>query len=262
MNDEKQFKDYNVETIDDILKIDFNTSKDLNLDTAYELISLSKKPKETKELVEQREADNIIKNTANKFLNVEYIKNMDNDYNNLRNMLKKYDVNSNLVKNMIEEDKDKLYGLAEYLFNEFQRKLNFMTFNLELKKDEWSFIYDVLYNKLEYDQNEIFQLKEIKDKYLDLVLDIEKEDIINTNININDMVILYHLISKSKVKGIKKQYYSYLNILTKIGERIKLFNAYNVWVQRLSMDFQTWGGSLSVNDETIKGDTIKPKNIN
>jgi hypothetical protein len=47
-----------------------------------------------------------------------------------------------------------------------------------------------------------------------------------------------------------------MSILTKIGERIKLFNAYNVWIQRLSNEFKLWGGNLTVED-----DMISPKKI-
>jgi hypothetical protein len=70
-------------------------------------------------------------------------------------------------------------------------------------------------------------------------------------INVNDVIILYHLVSKYKVKGVNSNFYNYLSLLTKIGERIKLFNAYNVWVQRLSDDFQLWGSSLTVDEEMI-----------
>jgi hypothetical protein len=253
----KDFKDYEVKTMDDVLNIDFSKEGDLNLDEAYDFITMSNnKPKETKELIEKREADNIIKSNSSKYLNKDYVDMMNNEHNNLRSMLKKYDVNSEIVKKMSEKDKDKIYGLAEYLFNEYQKKLNDMNFNFPLTNDEWKFMFDVLYNKLEYDQNEIFQLKEVREKYLSKVDELSKTSKnydIQTVINVNDLIILYHLISKHKVKGINKQHYSYLNILTKIGERIKLFNAYNVWVQRLSTDFQSWGGSLSVDEETVKG---------
>jgi len=129
-----------------------------------------------------------------------------------------------------------------------------MTFNFGITKDEWKFMYDVMYHKIEYDQNELFQLKEVRERYLEGVKEIDKTlntDIIPSVINVNDLIILYHLISKFKVKGINKQHFSYLTLLTKIGERIKLFNAYNVLIQRLSADFQTWGSCLSVDNDEV-----------
>lgn len=256
-DEKKEEKDYNVKTMDDVLKIDFNSDEELNLDEAYEFVSMTKKPTETKELVEKREADNIIKENSEKYLDPEYVDMMNKEHENLRNMLKKYDVNSDIVKNMGEIEKDKIYGIAEFLFNDYQKKLNDMDFNFEITRYEWKFMDDVLHNKLEYDQNEIFQLKEVREKYLNNVNEIIKSiprdiDDIPTIINVNNLIILYHLISKYKVKGLNKHHFSYLTLLTKIGERIKLFNAYNVWVQRLSTDFQTWGGSLSVGEEMVK----------
>lgn len=248
---------YDVKTTDDILNIDFSSDNDINLEEAYELINVSKKPKETKELIEKRDADNIIKNNSSKYLNSEYVDKMKKEHENLRNMLKKYDINNDIVKNMSESEKDKIYALAEYLFNDFQKKLNNMVFYFPLTMDEWKFMYNVLYDKIEYDQNEIFQLKEVREKYLDKVKEsvkeLKNENEVLTTINVNDLIILYHLISKYKVKGVNKSHYSYLSLLTKIGERIKLFNAYNTWIQRLSDDFQLWGGNLTTDEKTVKG---------
>lgn len=262
IKEDQNLKDYEIKTSDDILNIDFSSDDEVNLDEAYEFVKVSKKPKETKELVEKREADNIIKNSSSKYLDPDYINTMNKEHENLKNMLRKYDVNKDVVKKLTEVEKDKIYALAEYLFNEFQKKLNNMNFYFPLTMDEWKFMFDVLYNKIEYDQNEIFQLKEVREKYLDNVKDSVKElqnneNEISTIVNVNDLIIIYHLISKYKVKGVNKSHYSYLNLLTKIGERIKLFNAYNTWIQRLSNDFQSWGSSLTVDEETIKGTVPK-----
>ena len=265
----KQKKDdlekYDIKTMEDSLDIDFSTD-DLNLEEAYEFINLTKKPKQTKEYIEQKEADYVINNSSSKFLNFSYVDIINKEHTNLRNMLKKYDVNGELVKNMLETDKDKIFSLAEYLFNEFQKKLNNMDFIFPLTRDEWKFIIDVIHNKLEYDQNEIFQLKEVREKFLDIVdtnikyLNKQDDEIITT-INVNDLIIFYHLFSKYKIKGINKQHVLYISILVKIAERIKLFNAYNIWVQRLSTDLQIWGGSLTIDEQSVKGTVNPPAQI-
>jgi hypothetical protein len=100
-------------------------------------------------------------------------------------------------------------------------------------------------------------MKDLKDNYLDKKFDKLEDGSYMTYINVNDLIIFYHLISKYKVKGITNEHYDYLQILTKIGERIKLFNAYNVVVQRLSTDFQMWGGALSVEGELV-GKVLEP----
>lgn len=96
----------------------------------------------------------------------------------------------------------------------------------------------------------------VKENYLDKEFKKGDNGEYDTYINVNDLIIFYHLISKYKVKGITQEHYDYLQVLTKIGERIKLFNAYNVVVQRLSNDFQLWGGALSV--ENIAGQALDP----
>jgi hypothetical protein len=218
------------------------------------------KPKESKEIIEKQDADKIIEKTSSEYLDEKYVEDMKKGYDNLTNMIRRYDPNKKEVRNMSEEDKDKIYGIAEYLFNEYQLKLNHMSFSFELTTDEWEFMIDLFKNKIEYDQNEIFQLKELKENYLDegekkyKELNVKKSKTnFETYINVNDLIILYHLISKYKVKGTTKYYYNYLSLLTKIGERIKLFNAYNVWIQRLSDDFQIWGAGLTVDDEMLNG---------
>jgi len=247
---------FEVETVDDVTKIDFSEEDEIDIDKIYEFVSHTKVDKETKEIIEQKEADNVIDKFSKSFLDDGYIKFMKNGYDNLRNMLKKYDVNKPIVKNMSESDKDKIYGIAEFIFNDYQKKLNDMNFSFDLTVSEWRFLHDLLYNKIEYDQNEIFQMKEVYDEYFSETEKIfknlerkSKDSVMKTNINVNIIILLYHLISKHKVKGINTQYYSYMNILTKIGERIKLFNAYNVWIQRLSNEFQLWGGNLTIEDE-------------
>jgi len=257
--------DYDITTSDEVLNFDFNSDEEFDIKSAYEFVEYSTVKKETKELVEQKEADNVIKDTGGKFLSSEYVEQMKTGYEKLISIMKKYDVNSDLVKSMNEIDKNKIYGISEYLFNDYQKDLNKMDFNFELTQDEWKFMLDVLKNKLEYDQNEIFQMDEVRKQYLEGAEEIQKAmprevEEIPTVINVNNLIILYHLVSKYKVKGINKGHYAFLSLLTKIGDRIKLFNAYTVWVQRLSEDFQLWGSTLTVDESMISAEVIMPEN--
>jgi len=245
-------------SVEDIENFEFDSDKQFNIDESYELIEFTKKPELTKELAASKEADKIIENTSKLYLGDKYTTKIKSSYQNLRNLMKRYDINSDLVKNMNEESANKIYGIAQYLFDFFQKDLKIMTFEFNLTKDEKKFLLDIFRNKLEYDQNEIFQVKELKNNYLD--------ELSNNNVSyikVDDIIILYHLISKYKVKGINSYYYSYVDILTKIGERIKLFNAYNVWIERLSSDFQLWGGSLpfdsDINDKPLNNENVESK---
>lgn len=248
-----------VSSTDELDSFNFSTDKDFDIEKYHELINFLKKGESTDEMKEKiklEEAKNIISANAKNFLGEKFVDEYTKEEENLINLIKKFDPNLDKVKKMTEEQKDKIYDIAQYLFNNFQKKLNQLNFHFPLTNDEKKFIFAVIKNKLEYDQNEVFQLDELKKNYLDV--DFTSADGIHqTFINVNDLIVFYHLFSKYKVKGITTEFYNFIEILKKIGERIKLFNAYNVVVQRLSNDFQLWGGNLSF-EENITGKVVEP----
>lgn len=245
---------------DELDNFDFSDDKGFDIDKYHELINFLKKSEATDEMKEKiklEEAKNIISSTAKEFLGEEFVNQYSKEEDNLINLIKKFDPNLEEVKKMTEDQKDKIYDIAQYLFNNFQKKLNQLNFHFPINIEERKFIYNVFKNKIEYDQNEVFQLDELKNNYLDI--DFKNDNgIYNTYINVNDLIVFYHLFSKYKVKGITNEFYNFIQILKKIGERIKLFNAYNVVIQRLSNDFQLWGGNLSF-EENITGKVIEPE---
>lgn len=245
---------------DELDNFDFSDDKGFDIDKYHELINFLKKSEATDEMKEKiklEEAKNIISSTAKEFLGEEFVNQYSKEEDNLINLIKKFDPNLEEVKKMTEDQKDKIYDIAQYLFNNFQKKLNQLNFHFPVDNEERKFIFNVFKNKIEYDQNEVFQLDELKNNYLDI--DFKNDNgIYNTYINVNDLIVFYHLFSKYKVKGITNEFYNFIQILKKIGERIKLFNAYNVVIQRLSNDFQLWGGNLSF-EENITGKVIEPE---
>jgi len=265
----KENTEYNiVSSTDEIDNFDFSSDDPFDIERSHELIVGLKRKEESddqKELIKLQEAKNIIDKTAKQFLNEEFVDSFNKEEENLLNMIKKYDPNKDIVRNMNEKQKDQIYDIAQYLFNSYQKKLNIIEFLFPLTQDEVKFIFDVFRHKLEYDQNEVFQLRDLKENYLDRDFGkMNEEGLFVTRINVNDLIVFYHLISKYKVKGITKEHYNFLEVLTKIGERIKLFNAYNVIVQRLSNDFQLWGGNLTVetSGSEISGQVVEPQILN
>lgn len=244
---------------DELDNFNFSDDKEFDIEKYHELINFLKKSETTDEMKEKiklEEAKNIISSTAKEFLGEEFVNQYSKEEDNLINLIKKFDPNLDEVKKMTEEQKDKIYDIAQYLFNNFQKKLNQLNFHFPVDNEERKFIFNVFKNKIEYDQNEVFQLDELKNNYLDVEFKNEN-GVYNTYINVNDLIVFYHLFSKYKVKGITNEFYNFIQILKKIGERIKLFNAYNVVIQRLSNDFQLWGGNLSF-EENITGKVIEP----
>lgn len=266
---EKLIKEENIlASTDDLDNFDFSSEKEFDIEQYHELVShmkINSQDDSMKEFIKLQEAKNIIIETSKLYLNEKFVDEYKKEEENLLNMIRKFDPNKDFVKNMSEQQKDKVYEIAQYLFNSFQKKLNNLEFHFPLEDSEMKLVLNVFKNKLEYDQNEVFQLKELKTKYLDVDFkkDVNKDkvSIHNTFINVNDLIVFYHLFSKYKIKGINSEYYDFINILTKIGERIKLFNAYNVIVQRLSNDFQIWGGSLSTDGDVIGSKVLNPSEV-
>jgi len=249
---------------DDLDIFDFKSDKEFKIDEYHEIVNALKvdnSDESVKEIIKIREAKNIIEKDAKSFIDPVFVDLLSKEEDNLVNMIKRFDPNMESVRSMTEEQKDKIYDIAQYLFSNFQRKINNMVFIFPLTDSERKFIFNVFKNKLEYDQSEVFQLQDVKKNYLDV--DFQKNSMggYDTKINVNDLVIFYHLLSKYKVKGITQEHYDFLNILTKIGDRIKLFNAYNVIIQRMGSDFQIWGGALSVEGE-LTGKTLEPNDSN
>ena len=55
---------------------------------------------------------------------------------------------------------------------------------------------------------------------------------------------MYHFLGKHKVKGIKKEFYNFANVLKQIAETNKLYNAYNIMKDRIDKKFIIWTTAL------------------
>jgi hypothetical protein len=109
-------------------------------------------------------------------------------------------------------------------------------------------------HKMEYNGNEVFNVVELKETYLDTWRMIDKTIDKNipsfvVNIDIKNLVMLYHFLSKYIVKGLGKEYYTFKGLLTKIAECNKIFNALNVLTKNYSEKFQIWAGAITSPSE-------------
>jgi hypothetical protein len=261
-----KLKDAQVVSLEELENFDFTKDDSLDIDKYHDIVSIWKASKEEtdekKEALKQMEAEDIIKEMSEKFLGKEFTEKYNQQKENLWAFLRKYDANLDIVKNMTEAEKNKIYDIAEFLFNDYQMTLNHLTFLFPLTLEEHRFLYSVLTSKLEYGQDEVFQMELLKDHFLDIFRNFKKKSVteidMETAINVNDLIILYHLFSKYKVKGTGTEYELFKGILRKIGERTKLYNAYTVIVQRFSSQFMVWGGSLTVDESAITGQVVQP----
>ena len=248
-----------IDPLDKIVKADF-TKDDVNIDEAFEMLEMIEKESvKSKEL----EAEHIIEELSKKYLDEKSIKNIDKSLSTLSSYFKKYNVENDDVKKLDSLGIDKIFAIAKFLLNNINSTINKITFKLKLTSDEYNLIVKVIERKTEYDGNEIFNvIKLYEDVLKDWSENVKKLpknfNEFDVDISITNIVMLYHFLSKHKIKGFVKEFYTFAALLEKIGETNKLYNAYNVIKERLTDDFKLWTSAITEMDEERKKE-LKPE---
>jgi hypothetical protein len=256
-----KFKDLDIKTtLDELQSFDFSSDDELKLDEFSDMVNLldaSQNPTAEKKAVLQfQEAENVITREGENFLGKEVVDQIEKEKSNLMSFLRKYEVNTDVIKNMSEPDKDKLYGLANFLFNNFQKIHNNLIFKFPLSQEEYKFLNEVITKKLEYDRDGVFQIQELKDKYLSFYQKFIKDAInvteMTTVVDINSLMILYHHLTRYSVKGAQTEAGLFFTLIQKMEARLMLYNAYKIITDRLSENFRVWGGALTIDEIGLK----------
>jgi hypothetical protein len=235
------------EKLDSILNHDFNSELEFDINESYKSI----KDIEFKlEDLKSREAENVLIELGPKYLNIEYQNEMKKLYTNFYSFIKKYNPNDEKVKNLSEEELDKIYAISQFIKNNYIEMINNIMFNMTWTRDEYKFIKGAFRNRMEYSGNDIFNSVDLKEKYLDKWEDLDKLLPKTTSeftiaIDIKNVIMMYHFLSTFKIKGITEDYYNFIEILKKIGDVNKLFNAYTIAKERINTDFVSWTSALS-----------------
>jgi hypothetical protein len=241
----------------DIENFDYK-SNDFDHNEFYGVIENIAKQNNT---IKNNEAENIIKNDNGKLVDKKFIDELEVKKNRVLDLIRKYDPNSDMVKNMHEHDVDKIYAISTYLINVYIQYLNDMTFNFEIKTEEYKFLNKILTRVIEYNGDDVFNYVDFYETVWSNVIQQYESDksvsSIKINIPIKKILILHHLIKDYKVKGITEEFRYFRNILYKIAETNKLFNAYNIIVERIKDDCKLWGNALdevlsNKNNNTVK----------
>ena len=183
----------------------------------------------------------------------------------VENFIRKYDPNKDLVKNMELVEVDKIYAISNYLLNSYIQFVNDMKFNFTLTKQEFNFLNKALTREIEYNADEVFNYAEFLNSLWNDVQRIAEEHKSETSItfvaDIKMILILHHLIKGYKVKGHTQDYVLFKEVLFKIAQFNKLFNAYNIVIERIKGDREIWGAALdevAIQKEVLQeGETIE-----
>lgn len=226
-------------------KLDFKNVDNFDYNSYYDVIA---KIANKNNNLKQEEAENIINEQSKDYLDEDYVNELENKKQQILNFIRKYDPNSDIITNMKVHDVDKVYSIFNYLLNSYINYLNQMTFNFSLTNAEFKFLNKVLTNTLEYDGDEVFNYTEFIESFWENAKDEYEKDKGKSEyvfkIDIKKILLLHHLIKGHKVKGITTEFKLFRNILYKIAQTNRIFNAYNIIVDRLKEDAKIWGSAL------------------
>lgn len=221
------------------------TEKGVNIDEYYsalEQIAIKNNS------LKNEEAENIIKTQTKQYVNEEFVKELEEKRIKVEDLIRTYDPNKDIVKNMKLSDVDKVYAISNYLLNSYIQYVNEMKFNVTLTMDEFKFINKAITREIDYNADEVFNYVEFLNN---LWYDVQKiaesnrsSEEISFVSDIKMILILHHLIKNYTVKGHTHDFNLFKNVLYKIALYNKLFNAYSIVIERIKQDREVWGAAL------------------
>jgi len=243
-----------IDPLDTLVNLDFK--EEINIEEYSEVIGLMKI--NSAEL-KANEADEIVKESGNKYLNPDYLIKLETTYTNINNFYKTYDPNKDLIKNMAETDKTKLFAIAKFLNSNYGELVDNMEFSMELTKEEYIFLSTAIERKLHYDGNEVFNIIDLNERYLKTWKEnfkkLSKSDkTFVIDVDIKNIVMLYHFLQKHTVKGLSSEFYNFAEVLQKIAETNKVYNAFNIKKERSKTNLLNWISAVEPEDQVIDKD--------
>jgi len=235
-----------VDPLDKLVEHDFNSDEEINLDESYEMIQqIERINTEAK----SNEAENVIDDISGVYMDKKYKEKLDKSIDSVKAFIKKHDVNSDLVKNADDSEKTRLFAIGSFLNKNIGHLINELKFSITLTREEYKMIQSTLERKLSYDGNDVFNIIELNEKYLKEWKQLDKSlpkqvPSFVVDIDIKNVVMMYHFLQKHTVKGIGSEFYTFATVLQKIADTNKLYNAYSVIKQRLDIDFNIWTGAM------------------
>lgn len=244
-NENKEFQKV-LDRAKELENISFEDGTEFNHEEFYGVIEQIAKQNQT---IKDQEAEVVISTQANNFINDDFIKELENKRNTVENFIKKYDPNkSDFLKGMLAADVDKIYAISNYLLNSYIQYINEMDFNFTLTNLEVKYLNNLLTKELEYNGDEVFNFVQLLD---DFWTDAYKEYENNKTqeefvfkVSIKKILILHHLIKEHKVKGRTNDFKHFRDILYKIAQSNKVFNAYSIVIERIKSERELWGNAL------------------
>jgi hypothetical protein len=181
------------------------------------------------------------KENEHRLLNFDTESRMDSYIEDFSNYIK-----SETGKNATEEEKDVLYAKAQDFIRNLKVDLRDSKFKFHMNRPQYTFLTNLILQKMEYDVNTVFIAIELTDLMVgmkELSFPNDKE-YLSVDMTPTEVTYLYHIISTHKIKGLTKDAYLFANILRRIGEISKIINYYDNQSKDLTKDISIWAANL------------------
>jgi len=249
MSEDKNFE-LALDKAKELESFDFTNGEEFNVQEYYS--ALEKIAKKNQNL-KNEEAESIVDLQASELIDGSFIEELKVKRLTVENFIRKYDPNKPETQQLEIQDVDKLYAVSNYLLNSYIQYVNEMRFIFVLTKDEFKFLNKILLGEIGYNGDEVFNYAELYQGFWEGVqekVDADKSaEVFSFTVDIKMLLILHHLIKDHKVKGRTLDFKFFQNVLYKIAKINKLFNAYNIIIDRIKSDRELWGAGL---DEIMK----------
>ena len=243
---DEQLNDENFDILEKLVETNFNENE-INIDEYSEIINLMERDTS---MLKNEEAEEIIKKSGEKFLKEEYLEKLETTYKNITSFYTKYNPETEELKKMTEIEKTKLYSVGNFLNKNYSNLVDNMEFSITLSRKEYVFLSTAIERKITYDGNEVFNIIDLNENYLKVwkeqFKDLPKsEETFVIDIDIKNIVMVYHFLQKHTVKGLSSEFYSFASLLQKIAETNKVYNAFNIKKERANTNFMLWSTAIS-----------------
>jgi hypothetical protein len=260
IQDEMITEESMVDPLETLVNHDFSTEDEINMEESYEMLSVVERENKISKTLE---ADNVIKELEDIYVDVDYKEKLNKSFENVKSYMRKYSIEKDEIKSLSDEEKTKIFAIGSFLNKNVGYLINELQFSINITREEYKFIATAIEQKLTYDGNEVFNIIQLNEKYLKEWKKIDKSlpnQVPNfiINVDIKNVVMLYHFLGKHTVKGLGKEFYTFASVLQKIADTNRLFNAYNILKERLNVDFSFWTGAMEP-EQPIQ--PMQPENV-
>jgi hypothetical protein len=246
-----------VDPLDTLIKLEFNENDEVNIEEYSEIIDTLERDLSLK----SEDTEEIIKEIGGKYVNKDYLAELIKSYENIKNFYKKYDPNKEEIQNLSQVEKNNLFKVGSFLNKNYTKLINNLLFTVALTKKEYIFLDTALTKKMSYNGTEVFNMVELNELYLKPWKEEFKKiktDEFKINIDINNIVMIYHFLQSYSVKGTGDEYNRFVSLLQKIAETNKVYNAFNIKKDLANSNFLTWNSNITpVEDQLVDSNDTK-----